>query len=505
MRPNIPQNLRIAVIGLYSQGESRNEIASRTGISQGSVSNIISAWKKGLDESEASDLRDLGIMMKRAGLTPIQCASGFRIAQLLNKSGVNEGGFKNYIFDFYKQCVEIGLDPQKAAEGTKQLLVLCETVPIWQLSDYIASKIIEKAALEESVTNLKKEEIQTRTNLQNTLNEQKTALRQIEYFNALMPRLEKAGVRLNDLELFVKSLESARELGYDSHKIVRILENLNASMALDGELQRTIRNKKESLEKMEEERSRQELVLATNHVMITKLKNLESMGFELKDLTILSDTAKEIAVAYDIPVNSAVRTFLKDIAENYEPHLGYQERCKIAQRKLDEIKRRYLSMQVALTNKKKTADVLALLLSFGYNEQDIMEFAYKLRPELRPIEPPASNSTGGISMNMWTNLTQNKTSLQPNTASKKEDTQEKQTSQPKPFINSQSENRGNLQPGWDLQFKHFELISSASYKPAKTFEMDMREVKDMCEYSYAVKCGNILAESTVPINIPYQT
>jgi hypothetical protein len=30
--------------------------------------------------------------------------------------------------------VEIGLDPQKAAEGTKQLLVLCEKVPIWQLS-----------------------------------------------------------------------------------------------------------------------------------------------------------------------------------------------------------------------------------------------------------------------------------------------------------------------------------------------------------------------------------
>ena len=150
MNPNIPQNLRIAVTGLYLQGETRNEIASRTGVSQGSVSNIISDWKKGLDESEASDLRDLGIMMKRASMTPIQCASGFRMAQLLNKSGVNEDGFKNYIFDFYKRFVEIGLDPQKAAEGTKQLLVLCETVPIWQLSDYIASKRIEKADLEEA-------------------------------------------------------------------------------------------------------------------------------------------------------------------------------------------------------------------------------------------------------------------------------------------------------------------------------------------------------------------
>ena len=346
------------------------------------------------------------------------------------------------------------------------------------------------------MTNLKKEETQTRTNLQNTLNEQKTASRQIEYFNALMPRLEKAGVRLNDLGLFVKFLESARELGYDSPKIVRILENLNASMALDGELQRTIRNNKESLEKMEEERSRQELVLTTNHVMITKLKNLESMGFELKDLTILSDTAKEIAVAYDIPVSGAVRTLLKDIAENYEPHLGYRERCKIAQIKLDEIKRQYLSMQVALASKKKTADVLALLLPYGYNEQEIMEFAYKLQPELRPIEPPASNSVGGISMDIWTNLTQNKTLLQSNTASKNVDTQEKQTSQPKSPIDSQPENRGNLQPVWNLQFKHFELISSASYRPVKTFEMHMREVKDMCEYSNAVKRGNILAEST---------
>jgi hypothetical protein len=128
-----------------------------------------------------------------------------------------------------------------------------------------------------------------------------------------------------------------------------------------------------------------------------------------------------------------------------------------------------------------------------------MELAYKLQPGLRPIEPPAAKSVGGsmdMIMNMWTNLTQNKTLMQSNTACKNEDTQEKQTSQPKPFINSQPGKRGNL---------HFELISSASYRPAKTFEMDMREVKDMCEYSNAVKCGNILAESAVPINIPYQT
>ena len=170
-------------------------------------------------------------------------------------------------------------------------------------------------------------------------------------------------------------------------------------------------------------------------------------------------------MAYDIPVNSAVRTFLKDIDENYEPHLGYQERCKNAQIKFDEIKRQYLSMQVALANKKKVADVLAQLLSFGYKEQEILEFAYELHPELRPIEPSAANSTGGISMdmttNMWTNLTQNKTLLQPNTAFKNEDTQDTHSSQPKPSMHSKP---GSRQFTICLAFILFEEFRADSFR-----------------------------------------
>jgi hypothetical protein len=506
VRPTIPQNLRITVISLYLQGKCHNKISSETGIIQGSVSNIVAGWKRGLGEAEATSLRELGYMMNEAGLKPLQCASGFRIVRLLNDLGVDEDAFYDYVPNIHNRCAEIGLDPQNVAEGIKQLLVLCETVPIWQMSNYIASKRIEKENLEKSVDNLKAEEGQTRTKLQNAIDEHGITLRQIEDYRALKSRLQKAGIQLDDLEPFVKSLEGARELGYDAQEIVRNLANLKASVALDAELEHTISDKKlllGMLERNAEERSKQELILATNHVVINKLQNLESMGFGLKDLTILSDTVKEIAMAYNIPVNSAVRKFLKDIDENYEPLLDYQERCKNAQIKFDEIKRQYLSMQVALADKKKVVDVLALLLSFGYKEQEIIEFAYELQPQLRPIEPPAANSAGGISMDMimsmWINLTQSKTLLQPNTAFKDEGTQDKQ-----PYINSQPGNRGNLQSVWHLQFsQNLDPISSAGYRPAKTFEKEMEEVT-MCEYSNAIKCGNILAESTVPINIPYQ-
>jgi len=59
---------------------SRNEIASRTGISQESVSNITMEWKTGLGYPEPDDLRDLGVMLKNAGMTAPQYAMGLRIA-----------------------------------------------------------------------------------------------------------------------------------------------------------------------------------------------------------------------------------------------------------------------------------------------------------------------------------------------------------------------------------------------------------------------------------------
>ncbi|MGB6674843.1 MAG: hypothetical protein WBE34_20640 [Candidatus Nitrosopolaris sp.] len=59
MRPEIPQTLKNTVIQLYLQALSRNEIASKTGISQGGVSNIIAAWKTALGYPLADEMRKI--------------------------------------------------------------------------------------------------------------------------------------------------------------------------------------------------------------------------------------------------------------------------------------------------------------------------------------------------------------------------------------------------------------------------------------------------------------
>jgi transposase len=57
MAGRISQEIRTKVIREHLAGNSRDEIASETNIAEGSVSHIISEWKKGLKDPQYQDVR----------------------------------------------------------------------------------------------------------------------------------------------------------------------------------------------------------------------------------------------------------------------------------------------------------------------------------------------------------------------------------------------------------------------------------------------------------------
>lgn len=68
MTNKISNEMKDAVIRLYLQGTSRNDIAKTCGIGDGTVSNIIDEWKHRLDIHDAEDLMDLAVNVKRLGI-----------------------------------------------------------------------------------------------------------------------------------------------------------------------------------------------------------------------------------------------------------------------------------------------------------------------------------------------------------------------------------------------------------------------------------------------------
>jgi hypothetical protein len=71
------------VIKQWLEGVPRDMIATNNGLSAGAVTNVVNEWRRGIGSSVIDDLRELSVTFRKVGITPAQCALGFRVALLL--------------------------------------------------------------------------------------------------------------------------------------------------------------------------------------------------------------------------------------------------------------------------------------------------------------------------------------------------------------------------------------------------------------------------------------
>ena len=85
------------VIQQWLKGYQRDKISANSGLSAGAVTNIVNEWKQALGFAIADELRELAITLKNIGITPVQCAIGFRIGMIMNRLGVKEDDFESFV------------------------------------------------------------------------------------------------------------------------------------------------------------------------------------------------------------------------------------------------------------------------------------------------------------------------------------------------------------------------------------------------------------------------
>jgi len=88
---------RLQIVKLYLSGLSYDEIAAKTGISKGTVANVVAELKAGNFPEAANvselieTLRELSQDLRRLRLTPGQCAIGLTILNRINECGLDVG------------------------------------------------------------------------------------------------------------------------------------------------------------------------------------------------------------------------------------------------------------------------------------------------------------------------------------------------------------------------------------------------------------------------------
>jgi hypothetical protein len=143
-----PEITKSQVVKKWLQAFSRDAIALENDTSTGAVSNIINDWMNALGRPEADSLRELAKSLKMQGITPAECASGFRIMKLLSGRDIARETAEHFITEVVKGCEKIGVTASNALTHIEDLLKYSNNIRLPEIKDNLNQSIAEKRQLE---------------------------------------------------------------------------------------------------------------------------------------------------------------------------------------------------------------------------------------------------------------------------------------------------------------------------------------------------------------------
>lgn len=405
------------IFGYHMAGLSRDEIASSTQVSTGSVSNAIKEWKIKIGAGDIEEIRRFIKLSKKSGMTIKQSLEGFRMHELMNRLGVlntedsdhNENKFVKFVNEFYKVChahqitpdilaswfndlVEFSVECWDEEENSKKITPLKRekettiknsSVPIMTL----ISRHIEKKKSEFDILKKKKDEIKKDIEFLNKkrgeLQKNVTSLKQEkDHFLSLYDSFgeleyilkERCDIDITtELESVVNVFYGFNEQGYD---LKRIYETYDTATALDWD----IFQKKNSVESLQRQILSLQTRIKGNEVLLdASRKNwdtftqLETMKFGLEELTLLWLIVKDIADNRGIASHDAVSVFIKDVEENYYEKTLFENRVAQKKQELETINNQLIVSRTALSNQPIIGASISQLYQNGITEQDIVD------------------------------------------------------------------------------------------------------------------------------------
>ena len=343
---------KLNIVRQFFSGLSYDEITSKTGISKGSVANVIAELKAGAfpeagDLGEQLDLlRELSVEIKRSKLSPGQCATGL------------------IVLDRIKEC--------------------CLTP-----ADIDRLPLLLKSASSEA-------EAQEFVNLVHGIQEvlERTGLS----FDGLNNKVHELEEKATDLEPIAKKSDDCRKqlAGLEGHRdeLAALLAGLKEKYDLLNPLVKDLEKREQDLlrqnKDLEDGVEKAEAVMAA---LKGEKKRLVEMGLSLEDLAELSQESQAIARRYKITSSELRSRLLKEL-KNLDKALGLETLIGGLQAELKEQKQVTALAQQELDSLK--ADIGSLKQEKARLEASINHTREEMGNEIAKIVPSSRDA-----INQW--------------------------------------------------------------------------------------------------------
>lgn len=315
----IPRDTRDHVIRNWLAGEPRDKIAIQTGLSAGTISNIIGNWRHELGYPTADSLRQLAVDIKRLGISTTECAVGFRTVNTIKKLGLaaadEEKCLESFISDIYNKCKYYGLQPDKLVELAIQILDLLKSIPLSQIPNYIEQKSKDKQRLEEEIKRLLGRKVSAQLECEEALQKKKVTIDILQRFTHTEEMLLEYDLSTEDISNLVNALNNAHQLGYDANAIAEKISTIESLAKKEKELKNNLMVAQDELRMFKHATFLLSQEINKHQLTLAVYEKLQSLGFGLKELKVLSNTIREIAIANNVDSSIAVKKFFQDIEE----------------------------------------------------------------------------------------------------------------------------------------------------------------------------------------------
>ena len=400
MPSRLPTNTKSLVIQQWLKGYQRDKISANSGLSAGAVTNIVNEWKQGLGFAIADDLRELAVTLKNIGITPVQCAIGFRVGMIMNRLGVKEDDFESFMTEVYNRCKNLELRPESIASLLADLLEFSNSISITEIPKYIERRKEEKKKLEDEIISLQeqKENLEAHRSaaqdlLDIALHDEKITTARLKWYSDIKKELGKYGIPVDDISHMASMVNAVKQFGFDPHKVLDKFSDLEYLKAESNGYQWSIQRLKQQHDALTKECSSLQQTVYSYNQSISIYQELADMGFSLKELKFLWHTINEIAIANNIPPYESVQKFLRDIEEQYDDKLGFESKVDNLRAEVNRLAQEENRLRSQLLILPLVAPSLTRLLQVGVSEQNIVDIAELLKSN------GSRNSSGRISEN----------------------------------------------------------------------------------------------------------
>jgi DNA repair exonuclease SbcCD ATPase subunit len=339
---------KVAVVRQYLSGLSYNEIAAKTGVSKGTVANVVTDLKVGefpevvdlVDQIEL--LRELSLDLKRSKLTPGQCAMGLIVLTRIGECRLDPGDIDRW-------------SPILKSAGSE-------------------AEVQELVSMISSI-----QEVQKRTGL--GLEDLDNKVHELEKKAAdLEPMSEKHDDYLKQVAELTKQREDL------TGAVAGLEEKYQLLTPLVEDLEKRERDLSRRIKNMDARGEKAEAAIAT---LNNERQSLQDIGFSLQALAEFSQRIQSIAQRHHISA-AGLRDRLLEELENLSQGLGLET---LVQRRQVELKEQERALALAKQERENLKAVLESLKQEKTSlEGSIKNTREKVSQEIAKIIPAARDT-----------------------------------------------------------------------------------------------------------------